>query len=500
MKLKKKLSIFLMAVMAFTFAFIPCTVNAETWYGSPGVGKRLPTLYPEDGVYIFSDDIDNDGDGIADYYSSIGIEASVVKDVDAAICKYLTSTDIKFASGEDEAFIWVSIFESKGRTYKTETLSVMKEKNVHLSEDGDDYSCRLYGFDKTSVLNTSSSLNTEDKLIETLNKKGLSSVYTVTLGGSGRIAKEATYYYTFEKEMNRGEERDVYYYDSVAGKLVRDNTKSFCIYSLSSPTEYNSIKRRAEFSGSNFNAGVYVAVPEGTKIPDELLQKAPTVTVSSDDLTVVKSAVEGLKAGEILGLEVPEKGSVAKEILALAKEKGIGIKVESTSGTPTSWSFASIKNADKNFDPTVTVGAKVEAISNVMKDVKSETLKYTQVSFAHSGDLPGEAEVRLDLSQGSFEEGKTVYLYYFNPTTKLFEYVDESAFSCGYATFTMTHCSDYIVTSEKLDGTVAVATPTPTPTPTPTTGDSMPVIPAVLTLLVGMGLLAVVVVRKRKTN
>ena len=47
-----------------------------------------------------------------------------------------------------------------------------------------------------------------------------------------------------------------------------------------------------------------------------------------------------LTAGDILGLTVPEKESVSKDILAAAKEKGISIKVESTSGTPTSWSFA----------------------------------------------------------------------------------------------------------------------------------------------------------------
>ena len=101
-------------------------------------------------------------------------------------------------------------------------------------------------------------------------------------------------------------------------------------------------------------------------------------------------------------------GKCFKEVLASAKEKGISIKVESTTGTPTLWSFALIKNVDKDFDPTVTVGADIEAITNVMDNVKSDTLKFTQVSFAHSGDLPGEAEVKLDLSQ---EVLKKVKLY-----------------------------------------------------------------------------------------
>ena len=105
--------------------------------------------------------------------------------------------------------------------------------------------------------------------------------------------------------------------------------------------------------------------------------------------------------------------------------------------------------------------------------------------------MPGEAEVKLDLSTGNFEEGKTVFLYYFNPTTKLFELVDESVYSYGYATFTMTHCSDYIVTSEKLDGTALVAAPK--------TGD-VSTIPVVVTLIAGCVLVGFVVIRRRKAQ
>ena len=51
--------------------------------------------------------------------------------------------------------------------------------------------------------------------------------------------------------------------------------------------------------------------------------------------------------------------------------------------------IASIKNVDKDFDPTVTVGANVV---NHKRDenVKLDSVKVTQVSFLHSGEFARE--------------------------------------------------------------------------------------------------------------
>ena len=491
MKLKQKLSILLMAVMVFAFALTPATVYADT-YSSPEYEwvQALEPLTPEDGVRIESWYWTGD-DVVVDAYNQIYIDAKKV-DVEATIQKYLGSSEIKFMPTDIAVYIW----NSAGRTYKAETLALLKKVDAYVSEEADfdnepfkkGNQLRFYveQLQNTSVLTTKASLNTDTKAAEVLKTAGISDYYTITVAGSGKVAGWGSIDIALGDGKVTDQKLDVYYYDATCGKLQAEK-KYAEIWAWSDEGTNGDLY----LGGSNLMAGTYVLVPKGTKMPETLTVKAPAVTVSSKDVAEVKEKIATLTAGDILGLTVPEKESVSKDILAAAKEKGISIKVESTSGTPTSWSFASIKNVDKDFDPTVTVGANVEAITNVMKNVKLDSVKVPQVSFAHSGDLPGEAEVKLDLSTGNFEEGKTVFLYYFNPTTKLFELVDESVYSYGYATFTMTHCSDYIVTSEKLDGTALVAAPK--------TGD-VSTIPVVVTLIAGCVLVGFVVIRRRKAQ
>ena len=114
-----------------------------------------------------------------------------------------------------------------------------------------------------------------------------------------------------------------------------------------------------------------------------------------------------------------------------------------------------------NFDPAVYVGQNVEAVNRALGNVilPADT-KYTTVSFAYDGQLPGTATVILDLSSANkFTEEDTVYLYYLNLTTGKFELTSISQYTNGLARFVMTHCSDYIVTSEVLPGTVVAASP-----------------------------------------
>ena len=65
------------------------------------------------------------------------------------------------------------------------------------------------------------------------------------------------------------------------------------------------------------------------------------------------------------------------------------------------------------------------------------------------------ADVAIDMTNvGKFTKGQVVYLYYYNPSTAKFEYIDDSVYE-GHVIFTMTHCSDYIVTGEKLTTNIA---------------------------------------------
>ena len=70
------------------------------------------------------------------------------------------------------------------------------------------------------------------------------------------------------------------------------------------------------------------------------------------------------------------------------------------------------------------------------------------VHFSHEGDLPGTATVtaKVDLPD------QKVYFYYYNPVTRFLELVsDQAVVQNGYATFQIEHCSDYVLSTEKLD-------------------------------------------------
>lgn len=43
-----------------------------------------------------------------------------------------------------------------------------------------------------------------------------------------------------------------------------------------------------------------------------------------------------------------------------------------------------------------------------------------------------------------------MYFYYYNPDAKEYEYVSESTVQDGEVTFEIQHCSEYLITSEKL--------------------------------------------------
>lgn len=59
----------------------------------------------------------------------------------------------------------------------------------------------------------------------------------------------------------------------------------------------------------------------------------------------------------------------------------------------------------------------------------------------------------LDVSEGKFTDGDSVYLHYFNDKTGELELVGESTYISGFAVFEMEHCSDHIVIAQKLDST-----------------------------------------------
>lgn len=169
-----------------------------------------------------------------------------------------------------------------------------------------------------------------------------------------------------------------------------------------------------------------------------------TENVESAILSAIPSSTENIQVA------IPANTNVSKAAMEAIKNSGLKLTLTSDTKSKVTWKFASIKEA-KDFNPEVTVGAEIAAVENAWKKLSvPSTTKMTEVAFTFDGVLPGTAEVTLDLSKAGFTNDSTVYLYYCNESTGTFELTDEAVYKDGTATFEMTHCSNYVVTNEKL--------------------------------------------------
>ena len=228
---------------------------------------------------------------------------------------------------------------------------------------------------------------------------------------------------------------------------------------------------------------------------------APTTDAkTTDEVTAAAvSTIKSAKAGETVTVPVPAGLKVSRSVFEEAKKAGVQLVIKTADGK-TSWKFKNLNTMTDSFtefDPTATVGVEIKAISDLLNKAKLPAgIKYITVDFAYSGVLPGEAEVTLDLSAAGFAQNAKVYLYYYNPQTKLFELASTGTYKDGSATFTMTHCSQYVVTDKVLPSSIVDSKASTTKAPK--TGDNNAT--ALYLVLCGMGVAAAGVAAKRKKN
>ena len=76
------------------------------------------------------------------------------------------------------------------------------------------------------------------------------------------------------------------------------------------------------------------------------------------------------------------------------------------------------------------------------------------VSFDHHGSLPLNAKVKVNV-EDKFKNNEDLYLYYYNPESKEIEFIEKDIMvKDGYATFEISHCSDYFLTAAVVNDAV----------------------------------------------
>lgn len=274
--------------------------------------------------------------------------------------------------------------------------------------------------------------------------------------GSGRLPglatisiQDYTVSYADEKSSKEGTGY-LYYYDAAADSFILVDEAQW--YSS------NRFNKWTSFSSKNAKAiskGAYVFTTD--KIADTAVKKVD-VSLTTDSKFSTKDYV------------------------------GKAMEVYTKAGK---WYFGNVTTA-MDFDPSFTFGGEKTA-ADVDKKLASVTLPATTktltFNFAHSGDLPGTAQVTVDVSSMGIADG-SYFLYYFDEAKGIFTKEPNAAIvKNGMLTITITHCSKYLFSTEEL--------PTALTSITVKTGDATNAIPFVIALICGCAAIGVVVVRRR---
>lgn len=242
---------------------------------------------------------------------------------------------------------------------------------------------------------------------------------------------------------------------------------------------------------ATFNLTVKEYVVDGETVTTGDVTKAVEL-ITTTDAVEVKVVFDSTKTTKI-------DETILEEIMKAIKDEGKSVVLSfvDADGTPLfTWTFAGSKITDASVaitDFKIDTTASIKAVDDAVKalgvsDVYSKTLH-----FYHEGALPGEASITVPVSTSA----KALYLYYYNPTTGKLELADETVtLKDGFATFEITHCSDYVL----LDKLVKPAVVAPAEKPAaPKTGDVSNVLPMVV-LAAGFVLAFVAVKRRKSVN
>ncbi len=150
-------------------------------------------------------------------------------------------------------------------------------------------------------------------------------------------------------------------------------------------------------------------------------------------------------------INLTESVVIASDIFKNAKENGEEVSLV---GEGYSWKFSSDSIKDtasaESFNAEVYVGQAVpqEAITAIKNATDTDTEKIYPFSFSHHGELPGVAEITIEVAPEF--KGKTVYIYYLNDKNEPIESGKGIVEDDGTLTFTTDHCSVWFLSEEKI--------------------------------------------------
>ncbi|MGN2369622.1 N-acetylmuramoyl-L-alanine amidase family protein [Clostridium cagae] len=300
--------------------------------------------------------------------------------------------------------------------------------------------------DKNEIV-TKTSLNTtvqREKYatvsISGTEKVGKTLEANVTAYKNGKIVPITSIEYQWYRSKYRDKD-----FDSLSGEHSRD-------YKLANRDEDKYIKVVAKVT---IDRETVVAEDRTSSIDEKKSSRSHSSSSkgsgSTADTDRITDKIEDSKADSV-SYNVSNYPKVEKDVFECLKDNDDKTLV--LEGDDYSWTFdgddiKNVSSMDSKLDTTIeTTSPNESEIKNVLNGANVVNLY-----FNYDGKLPGKAKIEAKI--GSKYNGKNMYVYYYNKSTKSLELVASNVkVKDDNISFTITHCSDYVLSETPLSAAV----------------------------------------------
>ncbi len=300
--------------------------------------------------------------------------------------------------------------------------------------------------DKNEIV-TKTSLNTtvqREKYatvsISGTEKVGKTLEANVTAYKNGKIVPITSIEYQWYRSKYRDKD-----FDSLSGEHSRD-------YKLANRDEDKYIKVVAKVT---IDRETVVAEDRTSSIDEKKSSRSHSSSSkgsgSTADTDRITDKIEDSKADSV-SYNVSNYPKVEKDVFECLKDNDDKTLV--LEGDNYSWTFdgddiKNVSSMDSKLDTTIeTTSPNESEIKNVLNGANVVNLY-----FNYDGKLPGKAKIEAKI--GSKYNGKNMYVYYYNKSTKSLELVASNVkVKDDNISFTITHCSDYVLSETPLSAAV----------------------------------------------
>ena len=197
-----------------------------------------------------------------------------------------------------------------------------------------------------------------------------------------------------------------------------------------------------------------VTITDETNIPGAQGKELITLPMTEDgslDMELVTNILDNLRPDQALMIRAREGAVISGDVFrqVAGQDKTVIIAILDDAGKVLArfvfngQDIRSPADLDLSFSNEPGAAAYAAAAADFPKDTKMLFLR-----FGHSGPLPGKATVSV-LACPPFSVGDGTFLYSFSGPG--YDYLSAQAVDAsGYASFPLEHCSEYILTDQKI--------------------------------------------------